>query len=163
MQINSLSLSAILFFVLLAHIACKEAPPKIDDLGRANAPAQTNNAPMSLQTPEGADQTPSSGKIHEGIIQETIDVKDYTYIRFKDQQGLEHWAAVLKGKFDSGKKIVITESIVMKDFHSPTLGKTFDSIVFGNVANGDTPSPGPVAQPDLPAGHPPINNTTPTN
>ena len=161
MQTNSFRLSALLIFLLLAASSCKEKHSKIDELGRANAPAPHGTAPMAPPSPAEQVSTPSSGKIHEGTILETIDVKDYTYIRFKDAQDLEHWAAVLKGEYEIGKKIAITESVVMKNFNSPTLNRTFDSIIFGNAADKAPPAGSPDAPATLPEGHPPIDSDSP--
>ena len=169
-------LIAVTALIALPIAACKEKSSNVDDIGRANAPAQS--APTSSASSRKADDiTPAStGKVHSGVIIETTDVKDYTYIHFKDREGLTHWAAVVRGRFESGKDIAIEESIVMKDFTSPTLNKTFESIIFGNVvgkkaANDTAPAsqtqlpPGhpniekadSATSPELPEGHPPIN------
>ncbi|MBN2527719.1 MAG: hypothetical protein JXR76_15110 [Deltaproteobacteria bacterium] len=141
---------------------CKESPStsKVDELGRANAPA-SSPAPESVSAPvRDPSVSVSSGKVHRGIIVEAKDVANYTYVKFKDKEGLEHWAAVLKGQFEIGADVAIVESIVMKNFTSPTLNRTFDSIIFGNV-DGAPPAEAPVdGAAALPPGHPPIQLDT---
>lgn len=144
----------------LLFTGCKEKKDNVDNLGRANAPGQTSS-PQAM--PQPTPQPGSAGKIHHGVIEETIDVASYTYIRFKDKQGLDHWAAVLKGKFEVGKEISIVESIVQKDFTSPTLKRTFKSIVFGNATTGEEKPSTPPSNSALPEGHPPIPVNTGTD
>lgn len=150
----------ILTFVgtMLALYGCKEESKPVDDLARANAPA---HSPAAQARQPAAHQAAiaSSGKLHEGTIQEVIDVTNYTYIRFTDQQGMDHWAAVLKGKFEVEQEVAIVESLVQKNFTSPTLNRTFESIIFGNIVNDKTPSAAVSPQNvQLPEGHPAVDS-----
>ncbi|MBN2343519.1 MAG: hypothetical protein JXX29_04970 [Deltaproteobacteria bacterium] len=139
---------------------CNAKKNDIEDLGRANAPAQSTQTPAPTgQMPSGMVETASTGKVHSGTILETIDVSNYTYIRFKDNQNLEHWAAVLKGKFEKGQPVSIVESIVQKNFNSPSLNRTFETIIFGNVKGAGAPTADMAPQGALPAGHPPIDGS----
>ncbi|MBN2719404.1 MAG: hypothetical protein JXX14_26370 [Deltaproteobacteria bacterium] len=153
----------LIIMAAVATFACKEKAAQVDELGRANASPQMAR-PAEMPGPMVAENdgtTVSTGKTHEGVILETTDVKDYTYIHFRDREGLEHWAAVIKGKYDNGKNVRIVESIVMKNFTSPTLNKTFESIIFGNVTNTDGAGTSPensTAQQGMPSGHPPVKS-----
>lgn len=144
----------LLILAMMLFTACKEKDAQVAELGRANAPAQPGKmSPMN--EPAASADTPSTGKVHRGIILETRDVTNYTYIHFRDSENLEHWAAVLKGNFKPGEDVIIEESIVMKNFTSPTINQTFESIIFGNVA-GRAPKGDANSEPQMPAGHPPV-------
>jgi hypothetical protein len=68
-----------------------------------------------------------------GVILEIKDVESYSYIRLKTKEG-ETWAAVGKAPLKKGAKITIEDTMVMKDFESKALKKTFPTIIFGNLA-----------------------------
>ena len=71
--------------------------------------------------------------IQNPVLKSTIiefqDVKDYTYLHLKDSTG-QIWAAIPKTPVETGKEIELSNIIVMKDFQSKTLDKTFDIILF---------------------------------
>jgi hypothetical protein len=143
-----------LLVIIFASAGCKskeKIDPKITKLGRATGPVKKPHQNVDrLNTPPAE----KAGTLYKGTIIETIDVKNYTYINFKTADNKELWAAVIKGKFTPGQKISIEQSIIMKNFNSPTLRKSFRSIIFGSVKNdGDSPS----LSPALPPGHPPVN------
>ncbi len=144
--------------VMMLFTACKEKDTQVAELGRASAPAQPGKMSPLNEMAASAD-TPSTGKVHRGIILETKDVTKYTYIHFRDSENLKHWAAVLKGNFKPGEDIIIEESIVMKNFTSPTINQTFDSIIFGNVAGG-APKADANSEPQMPPDHPPVTPET---
>jgi len=78
-----------------------------------------------------------------GEVLEVRDVDPYTYLRLKTTEG-EIWAAVNKAPVKKGAVVTIENPAVMTNFESKTLKKTFDKIVFGNLAGADT---GAVAAP----------------
>jgi hypothetical protein len=140
----------VLAFVLSGCQAQSELPSELDRLGRANAPPlspQVMNPVESLQT-----GTPG---LHRGAVLEAIDVPNYTYLRLKTDQG-EVWAAIPSTKVEVGQSVEVIQSLIMTDFQSKTLGRTFPSIVFGVLKSAGSPDAG--ASPDmaLPPGHPPI-------
>ena len=65
----------------------------------------------------------------KGTIIKFQDVKNYTYLHLKDFTG-QIWAAIPKTPVETGKEIELSNIIVMKDFQSKTLDKTFDIILF---------------------------------
>lgn len=69
-----------------------------------------------------------------GEVLEVRDVDSYTYLRLKTSQG-ETWAAVNKSVVKKGAKVTIENAMVMDNFESTTLKKTFKTIVFGNLAS----------------------------
>jgi hypothetical protein len=141
--------------------------PRIDKLGRATGPVamgQRTEAPVQDEAPAGGAQKP----IREGTVLERIQVPNYTYLRLGLADGREAWAAVPRAEIEVGTKARVVESIVMHKFTSPSLGRTFESIVFGTLddgtaanrdagageaGNGDARG---VRESPLPPGHPPI-------
>jgi hypothetical protein len=67
-----------------------------------------------------------------GEVLEIKDVDSYTYLRLKTKDG-ETWAAVGTAPVKVGAKVSIENPMVMKNFESKTLKKTFSSIVFGTL------------------------------
>jgi hypothetical protein len=68
-------------------------------------------------------------------IIESKDVTNYTYLLLEDKTG-EVWAAIPKTPVKTGDEITISNIAVMKDFHSKTLEKTFDLILFAVLSEG---------------------------
>ena len=78
----------------------------------------------------------------KGEVLEVKDVDAYTYLRLKTKDG-EIWAAVNKAPIRKGAEVTVENAIVMNNFESKTLKKTFDRIVFGNLAGtGAAPAGG---------------------
>ncbi|MBU2520869.1 MAG: hypothetical protein KKD50_01430 [Proteobacteria bacterium] len=71
----------------------------------------------------------------KGTIVEFKDVTNYTYLLLEDKTG-KVWAAIPKTPVKVGEEIAIANIAVMKDFHSKTLEKTFDFILFAVASEG---------------------------
>lgn len=69
----------------------------------------------------------------KGEVLEVVNVANYTYLRLKTVHG-ESWAAVDKAVVAKGSNVTIEKAMVMHDFKSPSLKKTFKTIYFGNLA-----------------------------
>jgi hypothetical protein len=78
----------------------------------------------------GAPSPPAAVK---GEVVEVKDVDAYTYLRLKTKDG-EVWAAVNKAPVKKGAEVTIENAMVMENFASKSLNRTFDRIVFGNLA-----------------------------
>lgn len=76
-----------------------------------------------------------SASVVMGEVLEVKDVESYTYLRLKTKDG-ETWAAVNKSPLKKGAKVTIENVMVMKNFESKSLRKTFPTLLFGNL--GDT-------------------------
>ena len=63
---------------------------------------------------------------------EVKDVESYTYIRLKTASG-ETWAAVPKVSVAKGANVTIENVMVMNNFESKSLKKTFPTILFGTL------------------------------
>ena len=91
-------------------------------------------APLSL--PLWAADAPTTAAaaspVVTGEVLEVKDVESYTYLRLKTKDG-ETWAAVSTAPVKVGAKVTIENPMVMKNFESKTLKKTFPTIVFGTL------------------------------
>jgi hypothetical protein len=102
---------------------------------------------------------PPSGNVVKGVVLETKDAAGYTYLRLKTADG-EIWAAVNKAAVAKGAEVTIVDAALMTNFNSPTLGRTFDKIVFGTLggsggaATGAAAGPAAGANPHAGAGAP---------
>ncbi|MES9946629.1 MAG: hypothetical protein ABW080_16875 [Candidatus Thiodiazotropha sp.] len=67
-----------------------------------------------------------------GSVAEIIDVGSYTYIRLKDQN---RWIATTRLIIAAGDEVEYKGGMLMKNFYSKTLDRTFDSIIFVQRAN----------------------------
>lgn len=68
----------------------------------------------------------------KGEVLEVRDVESYTYLRLKTKDG-ETWAAVGKAPVLKGSEVTIENAMVMNNFESKSLKKTFKTIVFGTL------------------------------
>lgn len=65
-----------------------------------------------------------------GEVLETRNVDIYTYLRLKTSSG-EIWAAVPTATVRKGDQVTIGRPMIMENFESKTIKKTFDRIAFG--------------------------------
>jgi GW (Gly-Tryp) dipeptide domain len=66
---------------------------------------------------------------HVVQVVEQTNASSYTYLKVKEKDK-EYWIAVPQMKVENGEILYFTKSIEMKNFHSETLNKTFDSVLF---------------------------------
>ncbi|HSQ71978.1 MAG TPA: hypothetical protein VLM87_06110, partial [Rubrivivax sp.] len=82
----------------------------------------------------------------KGEVLEVRDVAPYTYLRLMTPAG-QTWAAVTQAPVKVGAQVTIENPAVMENFHSKTLDKTFDKIVFGQLAVPGAPAQAAQASP----------------
>ncbi|HLY96698.1 MAG TPA: nucleotide-binding protein [Sideroxyarcus sp.] len=99
-------------------------------------------APVAVSTAATAPAAPDV--VVTGEVLEVRNVESYTYLRLKTQNG-EIGAAVITAKVKKGATVTIENGVVMNNFQSKSLKRTFPAIVFGTLAG----SAGATA----PAGH----------
>ena len=80
-----------------------------------------------------ATSPPPAATAISGEVLEVKDVESYSYLRLKTKDG-ETWAAVGKTPVKTGAKVTIENVMVMNNFESKSLKKTFQTIVFGTLA-----------------------------
>jgi len=114
--------SVALLVVFVSACARKDAP--------VAAPAKSAaSAPASAAEPGGA---PHAFADVSGVVEETLDASDYTYLRLKTAQG-EVWAAINKSAVKKGERVTVVSAMPMDGFESRTLNRKFDRIVFGTL------------------------------
>lgn len=67
--------------------------------------------------------------LHEIVVQEVIQAKNYTYLR-AIENGEEIWMAILKGNIETGKTYYYDQAMEMKNFNSKDLDRTFEKVYF---------------------------------
>lgn len=65
----------------------------------------------------------------KGIVLKTMNAAGYTYFQVESNQGTV-WVAIPQSTVTVGKEVSYYDGIVMPDFSSKTLGKTFERIIF---------------------------------
>jgi len=110
------------------------------------------------QTPGPGTAAPQSAPV-SGKILETMDAAGYTYLNVQTASG-DKWVAVNQTKVEVGEEVAFMDGMVMQNFVSKTLDRTFPEIVFspGLVGKaGAPPAMPPAGAPPAmpPAGAPP--------
>jgi hypothetical protein len=79
--------------------------------------------------------------IVQGKVLEVKNVDSYTYLRLKTNNG-ELWAAVMKAQIKKGTTVTVENGVVMSNFESKSLKKTFPTILFGTLGGTAEVAPG---------------------
>ncbi len=87
---------------------------------------------------------PGLGSV-SGEVLEVANVPGYTYLRLKTARG-EKWAAVNRSEVGKGDRVTVENAVVMKDFESRSLKRTFKSILFGTLAGAHAAQPAPAEE-----------------
>ncbi|MDD5059063.1 MAG: nucleotide-binding protein [Sideroxydans sp.] len=85
----------------------------------------------------GAAQNPApaehaSAVVVTGKVLEVKNAASYTYLRLKTKDG-EVWAAVMQAQVKKGATVTLENVMVMDNFESKALKKTFKTILFGSL------------------------------
>lgn len=116
--------------------------PPIDDAAVA---AAAKTGPTAPPIGEAALQI-------KGKVLEVLEVPGYTYLRL-DTPGGEVWAAVAKAPIKVGDSVAIAQPMMMENFPSKALNRTFAKLIMGSlVVGGAAAAPTPAAAP-MPAPH----------
>ncbi|GLH74495.1 hypothetical protein GETHLI_29970 [Geothrix limicola] len=94
----------------------------------------------------------AAGQGLSGKVLERIEASPYCYLRIQTVRG-EVWAAVPEAKVEKGTEVTIANPMLMRDFESKTLNRTFAEVYFGTLApaGGAMPAPGAAPQMAMPA------------
>ncbi len=105
--------------------------------------------------PQAAAPAAPAGPSITGKLLERIEASPYCYLRIQTAQG-EVWAAVPEAKIEKGAEVTVVNAMVMRDFESKTLKKTFTEIFFGTLASagGAAPAAAPAPMPGQAQGQP---------
>jgi len=129
---------SIVFIIGLA--ACSQDKPK-----------EQASTPQSTQQQPDAGIAAAPGAAVKGKVLETMDAAGYTYLNLETDAGPK-WIAVNQTAVTVGEEVTYMDGMVMQNFFSKTLDRTFPEIVFsgGLVGKGATPPamppPGPGAE-----------------
>jgi len=104
------------------------------------AACSNDNQKASTSTPAtpmtAADQAapaqpgqPAPGTIISGKVLEALDASGYTYLHL-DEGAKQTWIAIPKSNVAVGDEVKAVFSMLMTNFESKTLGRTFDEVVF---------------------------------
>lgn len=74
-------------------------------------------------------ETAMSKEPHIVKVTEVIQTNDYTYLDVKENDKT-FWIAVPKMEIENGETVYFSQSMEMKNFESPTLGRKFESVLF---------------------------------
>ncbi|MFZ9887059.1 MAG: hypothetical protein ACO3JL_06120 [Myxococcota bacterium] len=100
------------------------------------APGAASQAALPTIVPGGGAEGVAAAAELSGTIAEAHHVKEYTYMRVTAEAGGDAWAAVLKDEtLTVGTHVSLGKDIWMTDFQSPSLGRSFDRILFGRVVS----------------------------
>ncbi|MBM4283021.1 MAG: hypothetical protein FJ137_20455 [Deltaproteobacteria bacterium] len=70
-----------------------------------------------------------------GKVLEKLDVPQYTYLRIQTPTG-EEWVAVSTLQVNIGDRVTVNQQLVMENFASKALGRTFARLVMGSATVG---------------------------
>ncbi|HEY5973218.1 MAG TPA: DNA-binding protein [Geobacteraceae bacterium] len=70
---------------------------------------------------------------HKGKVVQVINSGGYTYIQLKKKSGEKVWAAIPDTKIEIGSQLTLNPGMVMTNFESKTLKRTFDEIIFTDL------------------------------
>ncbi|KPJ99323.1 MAG: hypothetical protein AMJ60_05355, partial [Desulfobacterales bacterium SG8_35] len=115
--------------LILGLAACSQDKPK----EQASTPQSTQQQPDTGMA--AAPGTPVTGKVLE-----TMDAAGYTYLNVETDEGPK-WVAVNQTAITVGEEVTYMDGMVMQNFFSKTLDRTFPEIIFsgGLVGKGAAP------------------------
>ncbi len=76
-------------------------------------------------------KAPSEGRVSSGEVIETMNASGYTYMLLASS-GRQIWVAIPETAVEKGAVVNYFEGMVMENFTSKTLNKTFEAIVFSS-------------------------------
>ncbi|MCA9489513.1 MAG: hypothetical protein KC621_06305 [Myxococcales bacterium] len=111
----------------------------VNTITPADGPVNCPPPPSAKHTDPTPRQEPADTTI--GVVKETMQAGGYTYARI-DVCGAERWVAGPPIPLTVGDPVKVAGAMTMKDFNSPTLGRTFEQLdlVSKIVISGTPPS-----------------------
>ncbi len=67
---------------------------------------------------------------HQGVVVEHIRKSQYSYLKVRMDDGMEVWLAGPEQELEKGARIGFPDGMIMRDFHSKSLNRTFPFIIF---------------------------------
>ncbi len=111
--------------------------------GDDGAPLPTKGAPLpNFGTPTGdsvgagaGGMGAGAGVVFTGKVVEKLEVPSYTYMRVATTDG-DQWVAVSTMSVNVGDVVTINQQIVMNNFPSKSLNRTFEKLIMGTATIG---------------------------
>lgn len=91
-------------------------------------PSAAGKTPVADASATSPSAVSASSGLH-GVVVERLDVPSYTYLRIKTPTG-DTWAAIPTNPVAVGTEVTVIQPAPMEKFHSNTLKRTFDVIMF---------------------------------
>ncbi len=91
--------------------------------------AKKETAPAKQAAAGKAEKTQKDAGYIYGKVKETMDSGGYTYMLL-EFEGKDFWVAVPGMKIAAGEEIMLLPGDTMKNFHSNSLNRTFETIIF---------------------------------
>jgi hypothetical protein len=88
------------------------------------------------QPTAGAMPAAAAGQGLSGKVLERLDASPYCYLRLQTTRG-EVWAAVPQAKIEKGTEVTVVNPMLMNNFESKTLNRTFPEVYFGTLGMTD--------------------------
>jgi hypothetical protein len=120
----------------------------------ATLPGCDQRIPESGNIPLGARPAAGDGAL-SGTVLEMLPAPPYLYLRLKTENG-EVWAAVDGGSVQKGSPVTVANAVLMQNFESATLKRTFPEVYFGTLATSGNTSSLPATNPHA-SSAPPVN------
>jgi hypothetical protein len=92
-----------------------------------------NPLPSFAEKTAGASPATAGAPSNEGKVVATLDAPGYTYMELANTEK-RFWIAAPTTRVKVGDRVRFDQSLVMKNFNSKTLNRTFDQIIFVNSA-----------------------------
>ena len=115
-------LAVLALLIVAGPTACTNTDQAQPDMASGELPA--NHPPLG----QAASAAPSAGQ-DVAVIKETMDAAGYTYA-LVEVDGEELWLAGPETELTVGEFVAVSGGMVMEDFTSSSLGRTFDTIYF---------------------------------
>jgi len=160
--VKQLTILTTIVFMTISLMACNQNQPA-KPAAKASAVAEKKQ-PVPIPSPEAAQPAPASTESHTGKVLETMNTAGYTYV-YVDTGVKKIWAAAPEFSVAVGDEVMVPAGMAMNNYHSQTLERDFKLIYFvESVLNASSPTmaAGSAGSAQMPAGHPNISNTTPT-
>jgi hypothetical protein len=122
-------ITGMLVMVVILGAAALLVMQKQKSAHSSDARSQAGSAAMATSQPAAEAAAAKAGNPLSGTVEETMDSGGYTYVLLKTADR-EIWVAAPKTVVKVGQKIAFAPGMVMKNFKSETLNRTFDEVVF---------------------------------
>lgn len=119
----------------------------------ALSPAATP-PPAAAAAPHAAGAQMPMGEALTGKVIERLDASPYCYLRLKTANKGEVWAAIPEASAEKGSEVTIANAMLMTNFESKTLKRTFAEVYFGTLATTGAAAPAAGGNPHAQGGQP---------